>query len=275
MTDTTTSDAQAIIELALKRTPAEELSTGAVYLVTDADGERRVVDTDAWALAPRWTSRAVTFRDVDSFAAYLLKHYDRDALEVWANVEGRILTAVLDAPQGPTEPRRCAHIARLALEHTPEWFAWAGASGKLMGQAEFAEFIEDRGADIRTPAPATMLELAQTFQAKTRVNFESATFLADGRRALEYREDVEARAGAKGQIEIPATFELGLRVFTRGEPYRIFARLRYRMSNGALSIGFKLTAPDDVVRSAVDDVVDALTPQLPDDVYVWHGKPSA
>lgn len=269
------SDTQAIVDITRESVRPKELEAGSIYLVTDADGTQRVVDTDGYSEMPRWTKRTVTFRAVDAFAQYLTKHFDPDALEVWADVDHRELVAVLDAPEDYTSPRRCAHVAKLVLQHTPEWLGWREMSGKLSSQGDFAEWIEERAADIVEPDPATMLELSQTFQAKTRVQFEQASFLADGRRALEYREDVEARAGAKGQIEIPAMFALGVRVFVHGEPYKVLARLRYRMRDGALSIGYKLVDPDAVVRAAVDDVIDALQPMLPDNVPVWHGKPSA
>lgn len=269
------SDTQAVIDITRESVRPKELAAGCIYLVTDVDGTQNVIDTDAYDETPRWTERTVTFRDVESFGQYLTKHYDTDALEVWADVDRRELVAILDAPESYTSPRRCAHVAKLALQHTPEWLGWREMSGRLSSQGDFAEWIEERAADIVEPDPATMLELAQSFQAKTRVQFESASFLADGRRALEYREDVEARAGAKGQIEIPATFALGVRVFVHGEPYKVMARLRYRMRDGALSIGYKLIDPDALVRAAVDDVIEALAPLLPDNIPVWHGKPSA
>jgi len=122
-----------------------------------------------------------------------------------------------------------------------------------------------------------MLELAQSFQAKTKVDFESAQQLANGRRSLQFKETVDARAGQKGEIEIPAEFKLALKPFVGTDPYAVTARFRYRINGGNLLIGYKLNRPADVQRSAFGDIVDAIKAGLTeraDTVLVLDGTPS-
>lgn len=262
------SNAQAIIDAVRESNEAQEVEPGAILLVTMRDGSRGILDTDQYAVWPRRTQRSVTFADPAHFVDYVNRH-DATRTELWADEATGAMVAILDAPDGG--PGWCGHRATLKLQQTPEWLAWTAASGVLSKQEAFAEFIEDRLADIVRPEGAIMLELAQSFQANSKASFESSRFLADGRRALEFREDVEARAGRKGEIEIPATFDLGLRPFVGCDPYKVVARLRYRIGDGHLSIGFKLNQPEDVVRAAFADVASAVSAGAPTDV--WFGKP--
>ena len=47
----------------------------------------------------------------------------------------------------------------------------------------------------------------------------------------------------------------GIRVFDDLEPYRVKARFRYRITDGALKLGYHLNDPERVVRDAVGLVV--------------------
>jgi uncharacterized protein YfdQ (DUF2303 family) len=250
-------DAAAVIDAVRGTLPPIRLDTSEVYLVTDADGERRVVDTDAWGWSPRRVVRTVVVEDAASLLSYLHQQNVSDrGPEVWADRASFEVRAVLDPPASAEDPGWCDHQAVLRLRPTPEWQTWMAGSGKLGGQQDFAELLEDRAADVVTPAAAHMLELAQSFHATNRVSFESSSFLADGQRGLEYREQVEAKAGRTGKLVIPATFELGLRPFEGGPPYKVTARLRYRIDDGRLRIGYKLLDPEAVARAAFGDVVD-------------------
>jgi hypothetical protein len=268
------TNAQAIIEAVREGVdPYYVDADGSLFVATDRDGHKHVIDTEKYAPRPRRTTRAVTFTDPTHFAEYFAAHAgprELDGVEVWGDEQAATFTGIIDAPS-PDQPGWAGHRATLKLTTSTEWSAWSGASGQLMGQEGFAEFIEDRSADIVRPTGAEMLELAQSFQAHTKVTFESAQILADGRRALEYREDVEARAGAKGQIEIPGTFDLALRPFLGCDPYKVVARFRYRMGGGNLQIGFKLNRPEDVLRAAFGDVVERVAAGT--GRTVWMGRP--
>jgi uncharacterized protein YfdQ (DUF2303 family) len=147
------------------------------------------------------------------------------------------------------------HRATLRLRHTPEWKRWIERDGKIEGQTKFAEHIEDCLADIVEPEAAVMLELAQHFQAAVKVNFRSAKQLSDGQRQLVYEETVEAKAGQRGEIVIPGSFVVGVAPFEGSVGYKLNARLRYRLSDGQLLIGYVLDRPDKVIRAAFDDVL--------------------
>lgn len=248
------SDAQAVIDYVQSTGDPEELEPGKIYLLTDSDGTRRIVDTDQYADHPRSARRSVTIWDAESFLNYTARHID-DSAEVWADETKRTIAAIFDSPTAEGGPAYAHHRATLQLQHTDEWNQWLKANGTLNGQEEFAEFLEDHLDQVVSPAGAVMLELAQSFHANTKVTFESSKFIDNGARALEFREDIDAKAGRKGQIAIPTTFDIAVAPFIGGASYRVIARLKWRIRDGHLSIGYKLDQPEKIVRAAFDDVV--------------------
>ena len=223
------------------------------------------------------------FTDVDSLIGYLAKH-SRAETEIYADVDSSSITAVINAHEGidasekdePTDSPSYAglagwgdHRAILTVPLTEDWKAWIAGDGKLYGQTLFAEFVEQHLPNFVTPDGATMLELAQSFRAASKVSFEQSRRLKSGETKLEFREDVEAKAGARGSIDIPDELSIALRVFERGEVYRVSARLRYRIQDGALLLGYVLIRPRDVLLDAFGGVVSRVAVGAARDV--WHG----
>jgi uncharacterized protein YfdQ (DUF2303 family) len=138
----------------------------------------------------------------------------------------------------------------LNLPATPDWTLWLGKNGQLLDQAVFAEHIEDGAHCIGDPDPATMLEIAQSFQAHTNVSFKSGSRLTSGETRLQYEEEVNARAGQTGSIEIPDAITLRLQPFEGSPTYEVLARFRYRLAGGNLKLGYRLIRPDIVRREA-------------------------
>lgn len=126
-----------------------------------------------------------------------------------------------------------------------------------MSQVAFAEYIEDHRPDVRVPAAADLLELAQDFQATSKATFRSGTILKSGQRNLQYTEQVDAQAGPNGTIAIPDALDLALEVFEgAGTADVVHARFRYRVgSDGRLTLGVILDQLVDVVNSAFEGVV--------------------
>lgn len=241
-------DAQAIIDATRATAEPKPVEPAGLYVVHHG---QTVVETDDYAPHPRRAKGQATVYDAESFVHYVRAHEEAQT-EVWQDEEAQTITAVLDS-HGDV-PGWGDHRVTLKLRKTPQWTRWAEQSGRMMGQGVFAEFIEDQVSDIVRPTGAEMLELAQTFQAHKGVQFESSKFLDSGHRQLVYKEDVEAKAGKRGQIEIPNTFELGIRPFLGADGYKVTARLRYRIDDGVLTLGYKLVEPEEVLRSAFDDI---------------------
>ncbi|MEU7399969.1 DUF2303 family protein [Streptomyces sp. NPDC044948] len=263
-----TDNIQPVIDTALRSAPPAELEPGKVYAFHTPNGVHQVDLTgpDHTGVLSRKTG-TTTVRDAQSFLTYWDKHHD-DNSEVYADSDRLTVTAVLDAHTSGTA-RWGGHRLHLALRATDAWKQWLALDGKLMGQEQFAEFLEDHLPELLEPDAATMLEIAQSIQGVAKAEFQSGTRLQSGERKLSYVETVTAKAGQKGELVIPETFVVGLVPFEGSEGYRLTARLRYRINGGPLQLGYKLERPADVQRTAFDDVVKAIGEQI--DTAVMNG----
>lgn len=281
------NEIQAAIEAGLAQAEPHQLGmTGRFYSVTvPAGAGNKVIDLeellDKYRHRPRRKTGTVVVHDADSFATYHEKHGVPES-ELYADLETRSIVAVLNA-HGPSEGDPAGHVAddvaagwgdhrvQLQLKFTPAWNAWAAKDRKMMTQLAFAEHIEDQVADIIKPAGADMLEIAQTLSVNRDVKFESSQRLSTGERKLAYRENDDAKAGKRGELAIPERFELGLVPFEGGTGWEVAARLRYRIENGALMLGYYLDRPDDILRNAFNAIREDIASQT--GARVLSGKP--
>lgn len=248
------------------------------WALADANGLTRLVDLDEerdqHRDLPKRKTGTTTVLDVPSFLAVWEKHAD-DASSIYADPTRNTVIAVLDDDESdPKGARWRQHRIEHALVKTPQWLAWEKRNNTLGTQHDFAEHVENRLPDFVTPTGADMLEIAQTFQAKTQVQFTSGRRLSTGETQLAYVEQVDAKAGGRGQLDIPSQFELGLVPFEGSNRYRVTARLRYRISPSGLSIGYVLDRPEDGLRAAFDDVARAISKGV-DGREVITGRPAA
>ena len=249
----------------------------ATFVVPDG---HRLQTIDLTEAASRWEHNAPRPRgtthmhDPASLADYIKRHKDTRT-EVWADETRHTITAILNSisANGIDGYGWGDHRATYKATTTDAWNAWVALDGKLVDQTTFAEHIEDRAIDVVNPDGATMLELAQTFHATTQVRFESSKLLSSGERQLEYRETVDAKAGRAGKLDIPKEFALGLAPFRGSPTYKVTARLRYRILDGSLRLGYRLTRPGDVLDNAFNEVVDQVQKLLGNDFPIWGGEP--
>lgn len=281
MTDQT--EAEAVAKIAYLAAGASEAVPGTLLTTVATNGQIIVKDTIEYAARPRRKTGIVAAHDAPAFIAYMTKHALPET-EVWADLGLQQLVAVINThrgittetpdPAGPNVEGAAGwgdHRLELALHKTPAWKAWEKFDRQFLAQTTFAEHIEERLPDFALPSGAEMLELAQSFKASTKVKFESSKRLASGETTLEYREVTEAKAGPKGDIAIPDIFTLGLSPFDGCDTFKVNARLRYRISDGSLSLGYVLERPEDVLRLAFDDIVTAVDGGI--NATIWHGTP--
>lgn len=246
-----------------------------VTVVVPAGYEIRTVDV-AKALAPhrvipRRVRGTATVTDTASWLAYFGKHGSTNS-EVFGDVAAGTVTAVLNAPETETPddgdpyvvPAWGDHRVVLKLQTSPAWDAWRALDGKLLTQTQFAEHVEDRAPDFRTPTAADMLEVAQTIKQTTGVTFESSQRLRDGQTRFQYLETTEAKAGQRGQLEVPSSFLLHLQPWRGvGIVVPVTARLRTRTTRDGLALGYVLDRIDDVLDDAWEALLGELTDTLP------------
>lgn len=280
-------DDQAVIDVALQAGGPRLVEPGATYAVPiPAGGAVAIVDRDLdkYRDRPRRIFGTAVVHDADGFIRYLGKH-GLPETEVYADVTRQQLVGVVNAHEtvDSGEPIDAVdadagagwgdHRVLLQLHQTTAWKAWATLDRKLLDQVAFAEHVEDRLVDVVDPSAADLLEIAQTFSAKRKASFESSTRLSTGIVQVAYREEEESKAGKRGQLSFPEQITLGLVPFEGGTAYKVTARLRYRLTDGVLRIGFVLDRPEDVLRSAFLDSVLRVSTEVQHPVL--NGVPAA
>lgn len=182
----------------------------------------------------------------------LFRSGDHNGLKVHASYNHREKTE-----DGAT-PGWNDHGCEYRSQFSKEWLMWRGKDGRPMGQQEFAEFIEDAELDFVAPEAAHMLEVAKRLEATKTCAFKSSVRLDNGDREILYEETTKATAGAKGSVEVPERFAIGIPVFERGAKYKLEARLRYRVHEGALKFHYNLIRPDRLVDAVCDEVCERI-----------------
>lgn len=246
------------------------------YVLTPADGSTPVVvdlleRTQALAPTPLRKKATVTVHTAEALVDYVARHHSLHT-EVWSDSESARILAVLNG-NAIGQPGHGDHTALLTLRKTDAWKAWEAASGKLGSQVALAELIEERAVDVVNPSSAVLLEVAQTFKGARSADFESSHRLSTGEVSFVYREQVNATAGKKGEVAIPETFELALAPYEGSPTYKVIARLRYRISEGSLAIGFVLERPKEVLLAAFNDVRAEVENGVPEGTPVLAGWP--
>jgi uncharacterized protein YfdQ (DUF2303 family) len=279
-----TIDGSAIEEIASLATDAahaEELELGNYYAFRLGNQVHTIDLTgDEYRDQPKRRTGTTRVRDVASFLALWGKYSDPDS-EIYADRDTRTVTSILNAhhatPAADADDEGARfgdHRVILALKHTDAFTAWNNVNGRAQSQTAFAEFIEDHRADVRDPAAADLLELAQDFQATSKVTFRSGAALKSGQRTLNYVEQIDATAGKNGQLTIPDELHLGVAVFDGAEVAdSITARLRYRIDGGGqLALIVVLDQLSDVVNAAFEGVVADIGPNV--HVPILRGTPA-
>lgn len=249
------SEADAVADLALAGAEHQALTRGDLILHNG-----KIVDLARYDDEPRRVTGDVELHDVNSLVAYC-KDHEADGLipRVYVDSPNATFVAVLNAPHVESDtliPSWGDHRAHVELVPSIEWRHWTGKSGQLLDQVTFAHHIERHIVDVRTPDGATLLEIVSSIEGTKNVEFTRAERLDNGQRRFVYRETIEGRAGATGQLEIPSEFVLGIPVFDGDdEGYAITARLRWRIAGDGLKLGYELDRTDVVWRDAVGHLI--------------------
>lgn len=241
-----------------ERTPdAYDLDTATSLVVARVrdDEDIKTLSLERFLAAPLNPRGAAVVHDPTDFAAYVLRLADRDHTTVWADLQMGSIVALLDDHANAEFAGWRQHAVRLRMQPDRDWDAWMKLDGERLPQDQFAEHIESMTHTIVRPSAADMLEMVTTFQAKRNVTFRQATRVASGDVQLAYDEETTATAGGKGQIDVPLEFTVRLSPWVTVPPVELTARLRWRISNGSLRIGYALLRADRAKLAAFDTVM--------------------
>lgn len=255
---------QVIVDTATRATKPDPLLigtvTGAVGLysvIVPAGATQVTINTEEIAARYRvhpWRKTGTVNLTTPASLSHYVGAHKTVATELYGTWRERRVVAVLN-DHAAAAAGWGDHRAILTLAATPEWLTWEYLDGKYLSQVEFAEHIINTTADIVSPDAADLLEMAETFSATKSVAFKSGSRLRDGQRQLTYVEEISAGGGTAGTVSIPDHILLTLAPFDGADPVDIGARIRYRIGEGSLRIGYVLDRPDLVLREAFERVV--------------------
>ncbi|MES2156125.1 MAG: DUF2303 family protein, partial [bacterium] len=208
-----------------------------------------IIEPEPYLPAPLRKKGSVRLHDSQSLVAYTTDHMTA-ATHIYADVDEATFVSVLDDHGSVDGPGWAQHRATLVLHRTPEWQHWLSHDGQYLAQTAFAEHVEDGLSEIVSPPAADLLEIAQSFRATTNVEFKTDKRLASGQHQLTYVETIDAKAGARGDLSVPESLVLSIAPYEGMEPAEVKARVRFRLKDGHLSIGYKIDHPDRVERAA-------------------------
>jgi len=250
------SNTQDAITAGMVIAARKDLPNGRGMAVVMPEGaDAHVFDFEEYEAKPSRRRGSFAFHDAASFSAYIALQGAEGTELLMADRERYLIEAALDA-HGLNDAAAGwhQHRALFKLRPTKPWLTWIGKNGAYVAQADFAAFIEDNMPDIVDPDGASILEVAKTLQIKNNVLVKSAVRLDTGEQQFTYEDNHSARGGV-GMIQIPSQFILGLVPFEGCETYKVAARLRYRLQEGRLLLGYALIRHDRVADDAFDTVV--------------------
>jgi uncharacterized protein YfdQ (DUF2303 family) len=215
--------------------------------------------------------RAINLTMLD-FASFVtaVKRFEREETLVAfkpSGARGGEFVAVLDYME-PTKPNEfadaspCAERVTWPLSVPADTRAWLDIDGKALGQVAFAEFLEDNAPAIVSPDQGDVVEVARTLVAKNNVDWKSGVRLQDGNVQLAYVETTEAKAGQKGDLDIPETIVVALELWAGAPPVHVKARLRYRFAEGKLTFIVRFLGMDRLYRAEIEKQIEALAEKL-------------
>lgn len=253
---TESTEAGAIAALAAKASGASVVKTSdnrEFLIVPSGFTEKEVSDAYGLKLAkPKYIKQTVTIETADSLVDYVNRFKGNDTI-LMADISANSIVALLDY-HTKDAAAHVAHRARLHLPFSEEWSLWTRISGKLMPQLEFARFIEENAADVRAPDAGELLDACRDLQVRRKVNFIKAVRTTSDNENFEYSEETSATQ-KKGDLELPTKFKLGLPVYFGDAETEVYAFLRWRLDEGALTLGVALHRTEHVRQAVFQQIV--------------------
>jgi uncharacterized protein YfdQ (DUF2303 family) len=272
-----TSETAAAIAAGVTLAEPSKIGDGLFSVLVPAGAQHELVDInevlERLEDAPKRAKGTVAPQTVDDLVRYAQRHDSEASTTLWVDEDGQQVTAVIN--DHPADGAAWGdHRAHLRLRLTPEWRRWTAKDGQFLSQEDFAEHIELGLPEIVQPDGATMLEIAQSIEGSKSADFKAGHRLQDGNVAIEYVETTSAKAGQRGDLEIPARFTLAIAPFLGEEPRPLVARFRYRIRGEKLVLGYLLERQELVVRESIDAIGDRLASQFGEH-RVFVGTPRA
>lgn len=199
----------------------------------------------------------------DALIRYVNRFKSPDTV-LFANIAESKIVGVIDyhhsvreAADAPIRPDYALHRAVLPMVLSQEWSLWAGKSGRMMSQLDFARLIEENARDLHSPDGATLLEIVRDLYATRSSEFTNVVRTATDHQNFAYKTETQA-ATRTGNIELPGKLELFIPVYLGEQSTLIDAYLRWNLDDGRLVLGVELKQAERVRQAAFMEVAEAV-----------------
>lgn len=266
------SETQAVIDLANAIRPAELVSQsqeGHIKRYALPPGwVEKIFDEEHLLDQPARKKGNVNLDDIGSYIDYINRHKSPSSTTIYViadyvggSVSFRCVINDHEAYLGtvPTQNWK-DFVALYQPRKSVEWERWTRNNKEAFSQFEFATFIEDNLQDIAEsegmPTAIQLLEMATKFQATMDMRFKSNIRTQNGGVDLIFVNDDDAQTVEK--MKMFEKISIRMPVFWGGEPYRVTARLRYRVKDGGLKFWYELIREDKVMEDATKTMIEKI-----------------
>lgn len=216
-----------------------------------------------------------TAHTLEAFIDLFNRHKTPDSV-IFATTDAEApgLTAIIDyhKREGATADNQRQRIV-YEFPLSDDWGAWMGVNGISMPQTGFAEWIEERVADLVSPSdteaagnaqlfqtstatPADMLRISRGLQINVDSTVKEIVTLQSGEAQIAFNEVHKDSVGKP--IKIPGMFMVAIPPFVGAAPTRLPVRLRYRKSGQSLAWAMIPYRPEIVIVDEVRGAIDAV-----------------
>jgi uncharacterized protein YfdQ (DUF2303 family) len=253
------NEAETIAGLAVKASGAHTIRTddGREFLLVPAGfADKEISDPHGLKLStPRYIHQAVTVQALDSLVEYVNVFKTPNTM-LFADIMANSITALIDYHGRDQKAQNVAHRVTMALPYSEEWKLWTSIDGKMMGQLEFARFLEENHPDIAQPNAAELIEMARDLHAARNIKFtkvvrtdsDNENFTAEDTTTLGSRS-------SGGGIELPRQFTVRIPVYFGEEAIDMSAFLRWKVGDEGMQLGIKLWRPEHVRQAMFKQIV--------------------
>lgn len=202
---------------------------------------------------PEVVNETTSVANSPSFLTYFNRFKDERTL-VTASRSGQRLIAHLDYHLNAGNPSPNRHSLIRVYKTDRRFNEWLTHNGKSFGQVRFAEFLEDRMLDVRSPEHADLLQSIVKFKA---LRSSACNSVIEGNGDVRF-EFVQSTSSPAGGVVLPERIAIRVPVLEFEDEWDIHARLRYELNEGKVSFKYELIAIDDVTdlafRTAIADL---------------------
>lgn len=229
-------------------------------IVSHPNARTEVLDLEKWAAAPRRLRQKVTFETPKAFADYVNAFgAGQPSARIFASLERRAVVAQLDYHGAYDAPSWCEHAAHYPAAFDEAFAAWDAIHDRPIPQKAFAEFLQDRAEEAIDPDPASLMEVAEKFEAIRKVDFRSVVNVSTNERQFRY-EEKDAPSGA---VSCPKTIRLRTPVFYGCEAFEWQARLAYDIQDGRLAFTVRIHRRAQLLDAAFERLCDGIATDCP------------